>query len=207
MINIENKREKYSVIAIFTIAIASIGLLLWTFDFEILFFIKNHLRNGFFDAIVPFYTNLGNDGLIWIALGVVLLIPKKTRKCGVMVLATLLVMLVVNNIILKNLIARERPCATYPELVELVKVPTSYSFPSGHTVSAIAVSFTILSQHKKFGIVTIILALLMGLSRLYVGVHFPTDVYGGIIVGFAISLIVCTLEKKITPIILKKLKK
>ncbi len=207
MINIENKREKYSVIAIFTIAIASIGLLLWTFDFEILFFIKNHLRNGFFDAIVPFYTNLGNDGLIWIALGVVLLIPKKTRKCGVMVLATLLVMLVINNIILKNLIARERPCATYPELVELVKVPTSYSFPSGHTVSAIAVSFTILSQHKKFGIVTIILALLMGLSRLYVGVHFPTDVYGGIIVGFAISLIVCTLEKKITPIILKKLKK
>ncbi len=207
MINLENKREKRSVIAIFIIAIASIGIMLWTLDFEILFFIKDHIRNSFLDVIVPFYTNLGNDGIIWIVFGIVLLIPKKTRKCGIMVLGALLVMLVVNNIILKNLIARSRPCATYPELVELVKIPTSYSFPSGHTVSAMAVAFTVLSQHKKLGIVTLVMAFLMGLSRLYVGVHFPTDVYGGIIVGAAIAFAVYCAEKKITPFIMKKIKK
>lgn len=205
MINIDNKREQYSVIAIFAIAITSIGLLLWTFDFEILFFIQNHMRNSFLDTVVPFYTHLGDDGIIWIAVGLIMLIPKKTRKCGIMVLGALLFMLVFNNIILKNLFARPRPCATYPEMVDLVHVPSSYSFPSGHTVSAMAVAFTILTQHKKLGIVAFILALLMGLTRLYVFVHFPTDVYGGIIVGAFIAISVWYAEKKLSPIIAQKI--
>ena len=204
---INSKRNLYLKAALISLASALFGLLLLKFDFEILFFIKDHIRNGFLDLIVPFYTNLGDDGIIWIVLGLVLLIPRKTRKCGIMVLAALLVMLVVNNIILKNLIARPRPCATYPELVELVKIPHSYSFPSGHTVSAMAVAFTIVLQHKKLGIVALVMAFLMGLSRLYVGVHFPTDVYGGIIVGALIALAVYLAEKKITPALVKKFKK
>ncbi len=207
MLEIKSKRNFCLKTVIISIALVLFGLLLWKYDFEILFFIKEHIRNGFLDVVVPFYTNLGDDGIIWIAVGLVMLVLKKTRKCGIMVLAALLVMLVLNNIILKNLIARPRPCATYPELVELVKIPHSYSFPSGHTVSAMAVAFTILTQHKKLGIVAFVMALLMGLSRLYVGVHFPTDVYGGIIVGALIALIVWSAEKKITPIILKKFKK
>lgn len=207
MIENNSKRSFYLKVALSSLAIIVVGLILWRFDFEILFFIKDHIRNGVFDVIVPFYTNLGDDGIIWIALGVILLIPKKTRKCGVLVLAALLVMLITNNIILKNLIARPRPCATYPELVELVKIPHSYSFPSGHTVSAMAVAFTIFFQNKKFGIITLVFAFLMGLSRLYVGVHFPTDVFGGIIVGFVIALAVYSAEKKITPILVKKFQK
>lgn len=202
MINENSKRNNYLKIALVSLATIAIGLLLWKFDFEILFFIKDHVRNGFLDVVVPFYTNLGDDGIIWIALGIVLLVPKKTRKCGIMVLAALLVMLITNNIILKNLIARPRPCATYPELVELVKIPHSYSFPSGHTVSAMAVAFTVFFQNKKYGTVTLVLAFLMGLSRLYVGVHFPTDVFGGIIVGFAIAFAVYKAEKKVTPLVL-----
>lgn len=201
------KRNAYLKALLIAVIATAFGLLLWKFDFEILFFIKDHVRNSFLDVIVPFYTNLGDDGIIWIAVGLIMLIPKKTRKCGIMVLAALLVMLVANNIILKNLIARPRPCATYPELVELVHIPTSYSFPSGHTVSAMAVAFTILTQHKKLGIVAVIMAFLMGLSRLYVGVHFPTDVYGGIIVGAAIAFAVYYAEKKITPVLVKKFKK
>ena len=201
------KRNAYLKALLIAVIATAFGLILWKFDFEILFFIKDHVRNSFLDVIVPFYTNLGDDGIIWIAVGLIMLIPKKTRKCGIMVLAALLVMLVVNNIILKNLIARPRPCATYPELVELVHIPTSYSFPSGHTVSAMAVAFTILTQHKKLGIVAVIMAFLMGLSRLYVGVHFPTDVYGGIIVGATIAFAVYYAEKKITPVLVKKFKK
>ena len=208
MLKINSKRNLLLTILASVCAIL-LGLLIWKFDFQILFFIKDHIRNDFLNVVVPFYTTLGDDGIIWIALGLVLLIPKKTRKCGIMVLATLLVMLIVNNIILKNLIARARPYATYPELVsdlaDIIHVPKSYSFPSGHTVSSMAVAFTVLSQHKKFGIVTLIMALLMGLSRLYVGVHFPTDVYGGIIVAFLISLSVIIGEKKLSPIITKKI--
>ena len=211
MIDIKSKRNCYLLTILTSIGIVLFGLLIWNFDFEILFFIKNHMRNDFLNIIVPFYTSLGDDGIIWIIMGLVLLIPKKTRKCGIMVLATLLVMLIVNNIILKNLIARARPYSTYPELVsdlvDIIHIPTSYSFPSGHTVSAMAVAFTVFSQHKKFGVVTLILAFLMGLSRLYVGVHFPTDVYGGIIVAFLISISVVLAEKKLTPIITNKIAK
>lgn len=200
-----SKRNLYFRIIFLAIAIASVGLVLWKFDFEILFFIQNHIRCDFLDIVVPFYTSLGEDGILWIAVGCIMLIPKKTRKCGVMVLAALLVMLVVNNIVLKNLIARPRPCATYPEMVDLVHVPSSYSFPSGHTVSAIAVAVTIWLQHKKLGIVALVMAVIMGLTRLYVFVHFPTDVYGGMIVGTAIALFVWYAEKKLSPIIQKKI--
>jgi undecaprenyl-diphosphatase len=210
MIKINSKRNLLLTILAPICAIL-FGLLLWKFDFQILFFIKDHIRCDFLNVVVPFYTTLGDDGIIWIIMGLILLVPKKTRKCGIMVLATLLVMLVVNNIVLKNLIARARPYATYPELVsdlaDIIHIPKSYSFPSGHTVSAMAVAFTVLSQHKKLGLVTIILAFLMGLSRLYVGVHFPTDVYGGIIVAALISLSVIVAEKKLFPIISSKIAK
>ena len=204
MLNENAKRTSYIRAILISIFVAAFGLLLWKYDFEILFFIQNHIRNDFLDIVVPFYTNLGDDGIIWIVLGVLMLIPKKTRKCGIMILAALLVMLLVNNIILKNLVARPRPCATYPEMVDLVHVPTSYSFPSGHTVSAIAVAVTVLLHHKKFGIAILTMAILMGLTRLYVFVHFPTDVYGGMMVGTAIALGVHFAQKKITAKFFKK---
>lgn len=204
MLNENAKRTSYIRAILISIFVAAFGLLLWKYDFEILFFIQNHIRNDFLDIVVPFYTNLGDDGIIWIVLGVLMLIPKKTRKCGIMILAALLVMLLVNNMVLKNLIARPRPCATYPEMVDLVHVPTSYSFPSGHTVSAIAVAVTVLLHHKKFGIAILTMAILMGLTRLYVFVHFPTDVYGGMIVGTAIALGVHFAQKKITAKFFKK---
>ena len=175
------------------------GLVVWALDFNILFWIQNFIRNDVFDVIIPFYTSLGEDGIIWIVLGLILLIPKKYRKTGIMVLGALLVMLVVNNIVLKNLIARPRPCWTYPEMVQLVHNPSSYSFPSGHTTSAFAVAFTVFSQHKKLGKVIIAMASVMAFTRLYVFVHFPTDIYGGILVAMAITTFVCFMEKKISP--------
>lgn len=207
MTSANSKYKFYLKTLCFGIIAFLFGLLLRKYDFEILFFIQNHIRNNVLDVIVPFYSNLGNDGIIWIVVGIIMLLPKKTRKCGIMVLGALLVMLVVNNIVLKNLFAVSRPCATYPEMVDLVHVPTSYSFPSGHTVSAMAVAFTILTQHKKLGIVAVVMALLMGLTRLYVFVHFPTDVYGGIILGAAIALFVWSIEERISPIIAAKMKK
>ena len=207
MLNENTNRNNYLKFGLVSIAIVAFGLLLWKFDFEILFFIQKYIRNDFLDVVVPFYTSLGEDGIIWIVIGLIMLIPKKTRKCGIMVLVALLVMLVTNNIILKNIIARPRPCAKYPEMVDLVHVPSSYSFPSGHTVSAIAVAVTIFLQHKKLGIAALVMAVVMGLTRLYVFVHFPTDVYGGMIVGTAIALFVYWAEKKVTPFLVEKFPK
>lgn len=198
--------------SIISFAIAAFGLLVWRFDADILVFIQNYIRNDFLDVVFPFYTTLGEDGIIWIVVGLLLLIPKKTRKCGIMVLAALLVMLVVNNLILKKVIARTRPCYTdgikhlFPGLVEIPKI-TSYSFPSGHTTSAFSVAFTIFKQHKKLGIIAIVMASIMAFTRLYVFVHFPTDIYGGIIVAVGIAYFVYRMEKIITPKIQELLKK
>ena len=198
---IENDAKKAQNIKIIrnSLLVILIGLVVWALDTNILFWIQNLLRNDVFDVIIPFYTSLGEDGIIWITLGLILLIPKKTRKCGIMVLGALLVMLIVNNIILKNLIARSRPCWTFPEMVRLVKNPKSFSFPSGHTVSAFAVAFTVFSQHKKLGKVIIVMASIMAFTRLYVFVHYPTDVYGGILVAAAIAYFVYRMEKIISP--------
>lgn len=207
MLETNEKQTKTLKIIRNSLLVVILGLVLWALDFNILFWIQNLIRNDVFDVIIPFYTSLGEDGIIWIALGLILLIPKKYRKTGIMVLAALLVMLVVNNIVLKNLIARPRPCWTYPEMVQLVHNPSSYSFPSGHTTSAFAVAFTVFSQHKKLGKVIIIMAAIMAFTRLYVFVHFPTDIYGGILVAAAITTFVCFMEKKISPRITEFLQK
>ena len=207
MLETNEKQTKTLKIIRNSLLVVILGLVLWVLDFNILFWIQNLIRNDVFDVIIPFYTSLGEDGIIWIALGLILLIPKKYRKTGIMVLAALLVMLVVNNIVLKNLIARPRPCWTYPEMVQLVHNPSSYSFPSGHTTSAFAVAFTVFSQHKKLGKVIIVMAAIMAFTRLYVFVHFPTDIYGGILVAAAITTFVCFMEKKISPRITEFLQK
>ena len=207
MLETNEKQTKTLRIIRNSLLVVILGLVLWVLDFNILFWIQNLIRNDVFDVIIPFYTSLGEDGIIWIALGLILLIPKKYRKTGIMVLAALLVMLVVNNIVLKNLIARPRPCWTYPEMVQLVHNPSSYSFPSGHTTSAFAVAFTVFSQHKKLGKVIIVMAAIMAFTRLYVFVHFPTDIYGGILVAAAITTFVCFMEKKISPRITEFLQK
>lgn len=207
MLETNEKQTKTLKIIRNSLLVVILGLVLWALDFNILFWIQNLIRNDVFDVIIPFYTSLGEDGIIWIAFGLILLIPKKYRKTGIMVLAALLVMLVVNNIVLKNLIARPRPCWTYPEMVQLVHNPSSYSFPSGHTTSAFAVAFTVFSQHKKLGKVIIVMAAIMAFTRLYVFVHFPTDIYGGILVAAAITTFVCFMEKKISPRITEFLQK
>ena len=182
------------------------------FDFPILDWIAEHLWCPFLDAVMPGITHLGDGGILWIALALLLLCLPKWRKTGLTMGIALLMGLLLCNLWLKPWIGRLRPfdyqLQCYGTVIPLlIEAPTDASFPSGHTVSAMAVAFTVYLQHKKLGIVTIICGLLMGLSRLYVGVHFPTDVYGGILVGLVIALAVYFAEKKVTPILVKKFKK
>lgn len=197
-----NKCLKYALLALVAAALVGIGFLLREIDFDILYFIQDNLRNGFFDTVVPLYTTLGEWAICWIVIGLVMLIFKKTRKCGFWTLVSLLAVMLICNIAIKNLVARPRPCYLIdPEVwnaMKLVGDPSEYSFPSGHSVSSMASALTIYFHHKKLGIAAIVAALLMGLSRLYVFVHFPTDVWGGFLIGAAIALAVRFAELKIT---------
>ncbi|NMP37949.1 MAG: phosphatase PAP2 family protein [Clostridiales bacterium] len=159
-----------------------------SFDLPVFLWVQNYIWGPFLDFLMPVITSLGNGGIFWIILTVVMLCFKKTRKCGVMMAFGLIISLVVNDFVLKPLISRPRPFNffdassgyIYPELVSR---PTSWSFPSGHTSSSFAAAVPLFSQNKKLGIPALILAALIGFSRIYVHVHYCSDVLAGVVVG------------------------
>lgn len=158
-------------------------------DGNILLFIQEYIRNPVLNPIVVFITSLGDEGMIWIAATLLLLIPKKTRKIGVMSGLALLGSLLINNTLIKNLVARPRPYTRLEDLTILIPKPGEFSFPSGHTSSSFAAGVVFFRQlPKKFGTPALVLAILIGLSRLYVGVHYPTDVLAGMVVGTLLAI-------------------
>ena len=102
-------------------------------------------------------------------------------------LAGMLIGLIIGNLLLKNLIARERPCWIDSEISMLIAIPKDYSFPSGHTLSSTISAVVLMRERKYFGIPAIILAILIAFSRMYLFVHFPTDILGGMLLGILIG--------------------
>ena len=150
------------------------------------------------DKILAFITSLGNAGIIWIVLAVVLLILPKTRKTGIIVAAALLMDLILCNLILKNLVARVRPYDINTAIAILIKKPLDFSFPSGHTAASFAAMTALfLAKMKKAWIAALVLAVLIAFSRLYFYVHYPTDVLGGAIVGILSGIIGYAIVEKI----------
>ncbi|MBD5506695.1 MAG: phosphatase PAP2 family protein [Lachnospiraceae bacterium] len=157
-------------------------------DGGILLWIQEYLRNPVLTPIVKVITTLGNGGAIWILLTLLILMLPKTRKAGCMMMAALLGTLLINNILLKNLVARTRPYEVIEGLTYLVRRPSEFSFPSGHAGSSFAAAGVMLRRlPKRYGIPAFVLAVLIALSRLYVGVHYPSDVLFGVISGILIS--------------------
>ncbi len=147
-------------------------------------FIQEALRNAVLTPILTLITTLGNSGLIWIIVTLFLLIPKKTRRVGWMSAFALLFSLLINNIALKNLVARVRPYYVVEGLVPIIRLPSEFSFPSGHAGSSFASAWVLFRNlPKKYGIPALVLAVLISFSRLYVGVHYPSDVLAGIFTG------------------------
>ena len=150
---------------------------------NILDMIQN-LRTPIGDVVVPLITRLGDAGIIWIILTVLLLIIPKTRKTGVIMMAALLVDVLLCNVLIKNLVARTRPFDVNTAVQLLIAKPQDYSFPSGHTAASFAsVTALYLAGEKKMWKAALVLAVLIALSRLYLYVHYPTDIIGGVIFG------------------------
>lgn len=154
-------------------------------ELMILDWIQN-IRTPVGDAVMCFITKLGNAGIIWIVLAALLLLIPKTRKHGLVMMAALCIDLVVCNGILKNLVARIRPCDVNTQIQLLIARPNDFSFPSGHTAASFAaVAALYCSGERKLWKPALLLACLIAFSRLYLYVHYPTDILGGILVGLA----------------------
>lgn len=153
-------------------------------DGEILLQIQQHLRTDMLTPFMKIVTFLGNGGWFWILCVVVLLAVPKTRKTGYAAVLSLIFGVIVTNLLLKNIVARPRPFAEIEALIPLIAKPTDFSFPSGHTTASFAVALVMLRMlPKKIGIPAVVLAALVAFSRLYLGVHYPTDVLTGFVVA------------------------
>lgn len=157
-------------------------------DFLILDFIQTHIVSPVLTPFFEFFTRLGNGGMLWIAIGVLLILFKKTRIIGIGLLASLLIEDTICGRIIKPLVQRPRPFVQNPDITLLIPKLSSYSFPSGHTASSFCAAVYLYGWNKKAGIPAIITALLIALSRLYFYVHFPSDVICGFLLGTAVGL-------------------
>ncbi len=218
-----------------------------SFDLGVFEWIQS-IQSPILTTIMVIITTLGDEGIIFIAAGLVLFFTKKYRKIGLAMLISLVVMLILNNLVLKEMLERVRPfyifdleglladkqafidagrlgkfdvmvekiqalTEKYPEMAaewlskyqypDFVEKLTSFSFPSGHTSSAFAACAAILFLNKKIGIPAMVFAALMGFSRIYVEVHYCTDVIGGAIVGIIYAVIGVLIAKALYPVVEK----
>lgn len=167
-------------------------------DFSILYWIQDNLRNSFMDFVMPLFSNLQDGGLIWISIAVVMLFFKRTRYCGIAVLFAMGIDTLITEYGIKNIVCRVRPCNLVDDVNMLVEKPTSYSFPSNHSASAFAGAVAVMLTIKKkaWTIPAFVFSGIISFSRMYVFVHFPSDVFAGILLGSTIAVLVCYLMKK-----------
>lgn len=192
-------------------------------DADLLIFLQENVRNDFLDIVMKLITHTGDKGILMIAIIAALLIIPKTRSIGIMTAMSLAIEAILNNVILKNLVARTRPYEAIEGLVNIIEKQKDFSFPSGHTGSTFAVSGVILVialfgmpiiakegnlireksslAMRIIAVIFIIYSVLLGFSRLYVGVHYPTDV----LAGLALGLITSAIAYLVYQLILKKI--
>jgi undecaprenyl-diphosphatase len=164
------------------------------FDLPILDWIADNLWCPVLDAVMPVITLLGDAGIFWIAIAVALLFFKKTRRVGVGMGIALLAGLVLCNLTLKPLCQRPRPydyqLDVFGRLIPLlIERQHDFAFPSGHTIASFEAAGVIWLNHKKWGIAALTLACLIAFSRLYLYVHYPTDVLFSVVLGTGLALL------------------
>ena len=164
-------------------------------DDTILFYTLNHLHSFLMDKFMICITQLGNSRFIWIIITFLLLLNKRTRCCGIVLTAALSVECILGEGILKQIFGRDRPFIRFPDIILLIKKPGSFSFPSGHTMSSFTAATVIYHSSKYAGIPAYLLAVLIGFSRVYLCVHYPSDVLAGAVFGFVTAYMVIRLAK------------
>lgn len=179
-----------------------------SFDLPILEWIQENVANGFLDFLMPIITIFGDAGIFWIACAAVMLIFPKTRKTGLAMGVALVMGLLVCNICLKPMVARMRPLVYEVEILGnsaadllhsgqlLVGKPSDFSFPSGHTIASFEAAGVLMLNNKKLGIPALVLAILIAFSRMYLFVHYPTDVLVSVVLGTLFAILANYLVNK-----------
>lgn len=157
-------------------------------DGTILLWIQEYLRSDVWNWLWISITKLGDSGFIWLTTAILMLFFKNTRKVGIVALSSIALCFIITNLGLKNIVARPRPYTQIAELMILTHPEKSFSFPSGHTANSFAVALIYFRMlPKKYGVSAVILAALIGFSRLFIGVHYPSDVLGGCLIALFTS--------------------
>ena len=156
-------------------------------EFSILYALQE-IHTPILDKIMLFISTLGDAGLFWIAIGVICLVFKKHRKMGFQLLISMLCTFIIGNLIIKNLVARPRPCDIDTAVTLLLSRPHGHSFPSGHSINSMVAAVALFLNNKKIGIPALVIATLIGFSRMYLFVHFPTDVLAGFIIAILVAI-------------------
>ena len=179
------------------------------FDLPILDWIAAHLHCTLLDRLMPLITALGNGGIFWILLSVVFMLIPRYRKAGFSMAVALLMGLLICNLTLKPLVARIRPydyqLQNFGKSIPLlIATPHDYSFPSGHTIASFEAAVALLIRNRKLGIVAMVLAVLIAFSRLYLYVHYPTDVLASVSLGTLLAFIGTAIVNRIHNFIQKR---
>lgn len=159
-------------------------------DLNGLLFINKHLQNKYLDILMPLMTALGNLGIIWVLIAFALILDKPYKGIGIVVLITLIISTIIGEGVIKHIVRRARPFSLHETISILITKPTSYSFPSGHTFSSFAVSGVLSAYFTEYRLLFISIAILIALSRLYLYLHYPTDVIAGMIFGLLCSKLI-----------------
>ena len=165
-------------------------------ELAILDWIQAHLRCGFLDAVLPLITRTADHGELWIILALVPLAIRNQRKYGAAVACGLVLDLVSCNLLLKPLVGRIRPFAVNTAVELLVKAPLDASFPSGHTAASFAAVFALKAAGSPLWKPALAVAVVIAFSRLYLYVHWPSDVLAGVLLGAAVGWAGAKLAEK-----------
>ncbi|MGI6105044.1 MAG: phosphatase PAP2 family protein [Raoultibacter sp.] len=167
-------------------------------DFEILYWMQSNLRGTLPDAVMPVITFLGDYGLVWLLVGIALICVKKYRRFGIECVAAVALAGGIVNLLIKPLVDRLRPFMVDASVALLIDAPSSSSFPSGHTAASFAAMVVICSMPIKayWKILAVLAAFLIAFSRMYLFVHFPSDVFMGMLLGLACGIVAVLLGNK-----------
>lgn len=168
--------------------------LIQNIDWSILQWIHTVMQCPFMDFLMPKVSLLGDVGAIWLITAAGLLFTKYKRY-GIMIILGIFLGFLIGNLAVKPIVARLRPCWQDISFPMIVKMEYDFSFPSGHALASFIAAMILTIANRKFGYIAVPLAVLIAFSRMYLYLHFPSDILGSFVVSILIVSMILAANK------------